>query len=182
MATKSKKASNKKSTAKTKVKKVAKKVTKDTKTKVVSNFDESKRNVRECVFYNTVTKQAFTCQFNPSNLPRTRSASYSVITSPGMAYPLVQFCSGDIEDMDINLVFYNRESSSKIKSFDKFIDGLLPPKHNKSSFKQPPVFKFYYGNLVDEYVLLKKNTNTELLDEKGNPYYVEYTLTVRRIG
>ena len=146
-----------------------------------TTFSESKRNVRDCVIYNVDTKVAFRCQYNPEDLPRSRSVSYATITSPGMAYPLIQFVSGDAEDVDINLFFYNRESSRVIDAFEKFVEGLLPPKHNSSKFKRPPVFKLYYGKTVESYVLVKKSINQELLNSNGDPYLRSYTLTARRI-
>ena len=148
----------------------------------LKDFKSGTRNVRHCVFYNNNTKEAYRCQFNPSDLPRTRSVNYSSITSPGMAYPLVQFVSGEIEDMDINLFFYDRKDTSKIKAFDTFINGLLPPEHNANDFTKPPTFKFYYGTLkVNNYVLVKKSINSELRDETGNVYCLDITLSVRRV-
>ena len=148
----------------------------------LGSFIEGSRNVRQCVFYNNSTKKAYRCQFNPSDLPRTRSVNYACITSPGMAYPLVQFVSGEIEDMDINLFFYDKKSPSKIKDFNTFIDSLLPPEHNVSGFSKPPTFKFYYGTLkVNNYVLTKKSINSELRDENGEVYCLDITLSVRRI-
>ena len=146
------------------------------------SFKSGSRNVRECVFYNNRSKKAYRCQFNPSDLPRGRSVNYATITSPGMAYPLVQFVSGEIEDMDIKLFFHDRKNPSKVSDFYSFIDGLLPPLHNSKNFTQPPTFKFYYGKMkVHNYVLVKQSINSELRDEKGNVYSLDITLTVRRL-
>ena len=68
------------------------------------------------------TKQVLKCQFNPEDLPRTRSVNYANIVSPGMAYPLVQFVNGEAEDMDINLTFYN--ASDTKPSFFRFFNPL----------------------------------------------------------
>ena len=146
-------------------------------------FSPSKRSPRECVLYNMSTKVAMKCQYNPEDLPRTRSVNYATITSPGMAYPLIQFVSGEVEDVDINLFFHGRdkESLKRIANFEKFVNTLLPPKHNKKSFKKPPVFKFYYGNTVENYVLTKKAISEELMDKEGNVYSIKYTLSARRV-
>lgn len=146
-----------------------------------SSFDPSKRNVRDCTLYNMDTKVAIKCQYNPEDLPRTRSVNYATITSPGMAYPLIQFVNGETEDVDIQLFFYDKKNTSRIDTFENFIESLLPPKHNSSSFQKPPVFKFYYGKTVENYVLVKKEISSELLDEKGNVYSRNYTLTARRV-
>ena len=147
----------------------------------LSSFS-SRTSVRDCVLYNNVTKKAYKCQFNPSDLPRTRSVNYATISSPGMAYPLIQFVNGEVEDMDINLFFYDKRNTSRIKAFDKFIDELLPPPHNVKEFTKPPTFKFYYGRLkVYNYVLAKKTINSELRNAIGFVYCLDITLTVRRI-
>ena len=180
-----KKVTVKKSTNKKK-KSIKKKIVKKKAGKVVKKKSTKKtaykhKNIRECVIYNMDTGKYKKCQYNPEDLPRSRSATYATITSPGMAYPLIQFVSGDVEDMEIKLLFYNRKNPSAITSFDKFLDELLPPKHNKSGFRRPPMFKFYYGHFVDTFVLVKKSIEEEMLDTSGNPFLVKYTLSARRV-
>ena len=150
-------------------------------TKVMQKFSEKKRGKRDCVIYNTKTKKAIKCQFNPSDLPRTRSANYASVTAPGMAYPVIQFVNGETEDIDIELFFYKPEKTEEIRTFDKFIDGLLPPKHNKKGFKSPPTFKFYYGTYKDTFVLVKKSISEEVRNSNGNVISAKYTLTARRV-
>ena len=87
-------------------------------TKVMQKFSEKKRGKRDCVIYNTKTKKAIKCQFNPSDLPRTRSANYASVTAPGMAYPVIQFVNGETEDIDIELFFYKPEKTEEIRTFD----------------------------------------------------------------
>ena len=148
---------------------------------VIPSFEAGDRYIRECTIYNCDTKEAIICQFNPSDLPRDRSVNYATITSPGMAYPLIQFVNGEAEDVDIQLFLYDREDTWRLKNFENFIEQLLPPKHNSSGFKRPPMFKFYYGNSVENYVLVKKSIESELLNEEGEPYSITYTLTARRV-
>ena len=147
----------------------------------IPSYNDANRGVRECIIYNTETKEAFRCQYNPTDLPRTRSATYATINAPGMAYPLIQFVSGEVEDVDIDLFFYDKVNTSKIEDFERFIDTLLPPKHNKKGFEMPPTLKFYYGKKVETYVLTKSSISEELLDESGSPYSVRYKLSVRRV-
>lgn len=146
-------------------------------------YNFGQRNARECIIYNMDTKQVLKCQFNPEDLPRTRSVNYANIVSPGMAYPLVQFVNGEAEDMDINLTFYNASDTSKLNTYENFLESLLPPKKNKKKFKRPTTIKFYYGNnvIVDTYVVTKKQITKEYLNSKGDPYYRTYTLSVRRV-
>ena len=130
----------------------------------IPSYNDANRGVRECIIYNTETKEAFRCQYNPTDLPRTRSATYATINAPGMAYPLIQFVSGEVEDVDIDLFFYDKVNTSKIEDFE-----------------MPPTLKFYYGKKVETYVLTKSSISEELLDESGSPYSVRYQLSVRRV-
>ena len=147
----------------------------------LKTFDEKKRNIRDCVFYNMDTKIAIKCQYNPTNLPRSRSVNYATITSPGMAYPLIYFVSGEAEDLDIELLFHNMDSSKQLDNFENFLNSLLPPKHNNKGFKKPPTFKFYYGHYTETFVLVKKSITEEYLKENGKPYMRRYILSVRRV-
>ena len=150
-------------------------------TKKMDNFSDKQRDVRDCVIYNNRTKKAIRCQYNPTDLPRTRSANYSSVTAPGMAYPVIQFVGGEVEDMEISLFLYKPEATEEIEEFDKFIDELLPPKHNKKGFQSPPTFKFYYGTFSDTFVLVRKSISEELRNTKGKVISVKYSLTARRV-
>ena len=72
--------------------------------------------------------------------------------------------------------------SGKINKARKFLEGLLPPEKNTSSFTKPPTFTFAYGYFVRTLVLLHLDVNDEWLDENGQPLMTRFTLTVRQVG
>ncbi len=136
----------------------------------------------KCTFLNCRTKKAFTCQFNPTDLPRQRSYKYSDITSPGIHYPVVQFVSGESQTFDIELFFYDRPFSGKIPKARKFFNTCVPQYTNtKKLSKKPSKVKFVYGKFICDIVITAWKVSDEWRDSKGRVISVKYTFTVRRV-
>ena len=135
----------------------------------------------KCYFINNDTGKHLECQFNPESMPYSRSANFTEISSPGMAYPLVQFTGGNVRDVPLKRFYYD-PSGKIIKAARKFFDDLLPPEKNKKSFKKPPTFTLAYGYFVKVYVLTNLQVNDEIMNGDGNPEMTRFTLTVRQVG
>jgi len=135
-----------------------------------------------CYIVNNDTKKTLTFQFNPESIPYSRTANYQTIDSPGMAYPLTQFVSGNVREFSFEVFYYDNPYSGKIHKARKFLEALLPPEKNNSSFKRPPTFKLAYGYFVRTLVLISLEVNDEWLNSSGNPLMTRFTLTVRQVG
>lgn len=146
------------------------------------NADSKSNFNKRCYLKNNNTGAILKAQFNPTSVPYSRSANYATIDSPGMAYPLTQFVSGNVRQFSFDLFFYDKPYSGRITTARKFLEALLPPEKNKKSFTKPPTFKFTYGYFVKTLVLEQLDVNDDWLDKKGRPIMTTFTLTVRQVG
>lgn len=128
------------------------------------------------------TNSRLTAQYNPTNIPYSRGARFSTIESPGMSYPLTQYTGGEVREFDIELFYYDKPFTGKINTARKFLEGLLPPEKNTSSFKKPPTFTMAYGYFVRTCVLKNLTINDEWIDSSGRPIQTRFTLSVRQVG
>lgn len=122
-----------------------------------------------------------TFQFNPTQIPYSRSAKYSNIESPGMSYPLTQYAGGNVRQFSFEVFMYDRPYTGKIKTARDFLETLLPPETNVDGFTRPSAFMLAYGYFVKKLVLEQLEVGDEVLDENGNPVQVKFTLNVRQI-
>ena len=136
----------------------------------------------KCYFINNSTNKKLVCQFNPTSVPYEREASFSDIDSPGMSYPLTQYCGGKVREFSVEVFMYDKPYSGKINTARQFFEALMPPEYNTAKFKKPPTFTFAYGYFVKICVLKKLKVDDQWLDEKGRPIMTKFTLTVRQVG
>lgn len=146
------------------------------------NSDSPSNKNLLCYLRNNNTGGILKAQYIPTTVPYSRSANYSTIDAPGMAYPLTQFVNGNIREFSFELFFYDKPYSGRITSARKFLEALLPPEINKSSFTKPPTFKFVYGYFVKTLVLEQLEVNDSWMDSNGQPIMTTFTLTVRQVG
>lgn len=120
--------------------------------------------------------------YNPEVFEYSRSASYSDIVSPGKPYPGTQYVSGGIRSFSVELFLHDMPCSGKIKDFETFLFGLLPPESNSvGNFKKPPSFVFCLGSFVKTCVLESLSTKIELFDSNLEPTMARFTLQVRQV-
>lgn len=148
----------------------------------MSKFNANSKAKTRCYVIRNDTNKKLTFQFNPTSIPYSRSANYTTIDSPGMSYPLTQYVGGNVREFSLELFYYDRPYSGKINKARKFLEGLLPPETNTSSFTKPPTFTFAYGYFVKVLVLTNLEVNDEWLNEDGQPLMTRFTLTVRQVG
>ena len=148
----------------------------------MSKFNADSKAKTRCYIIRNDTNKKLTFQFNPTSIPYGRGANYSTIESPGMSYPLTQYVGGQVREFSFEVFYYDKPYSGKINKARKFLEGLLPPEKNKSSFTKPPTFTFAYGYFVRTLVLLNLDVNDEWLNEDGQPLMTRFTLTVRQVG
>lgn len=148
----------------------------------MSRFNADSRAKTRCYVINNDTNKKLTFQFNPTTVPYGRGANYQTIDSPGMSYPLTQYVGGQVREFSFEVFYYDKPYSGKINTARKFLEALLPPEKNKSSFTKPPTFTFAYGYFVRTLVLLNLDVKDDWLDENGQPIMTTFTLTVRQVG
>lgn len=147
-----------------------------------SKFNANSKAKTRCYIINNSSNSKLTFQFNPETMPYSRSANYTSIDSPGMSYPLTQYVGGSVREFSFEVFYYDKPYSGKIDKARKFLEGLLPPEKNTSSFTKPPTFTLAYGYFVKVYVLTNLQINDEWLNSDGNPLMTRFTLTVRQVG
>lgn len=145
-------------------------------------FNADSRAKTRCYIINNDTNKKLTFQFNPESIPYNRGANYTSIDSPGMSYPLTQYVGGNVREFSFEVFYYDKPYSGKIKTARQFLEGLLPPEKNTSSFTKPPTFTLAYGYFVRTCVLITLQVNDEWINRDGNPEMTRFTLTVRQVG
>ena len=148
----------------------------------MSKFNANSKAKTRCYIIRNDTNKKMTFQFNPTSMPYSRGANYTNIESPGMSYPLTQYVGGQVREFSFEVFYYDKPYSGKINTARKFLEGLLPPETNKSSFTKPPTFTLAYGYFVKTYVLTNLEVNDEWMDENGQPIMTRFTLSVRQVG
>ena len=148
----------------------------------MSKFNADSRAKTRCYIIRNDNNSKLKFQFNPTSIPYSRSAKYNNIESPGMSYPLTQYVGGNVREFSFDVFYYDNPYSGKINKARKFLEGLLPPEENKSSFTKPPTFTFAYGYFVKTLVLVSLNVHDEWLNEDGQPLMTRFTLSVRQVG
>lgn len=148
----------------------------------MSKFNSDSKAKTRCYVIRNDTNEKFTFQFNPESVPYSRGANFSTIESPGMSYPLTQYCGGQVREFSFEVFYYDRPYSGKINTARKFLESLLPPEKNTSDFTKPPTFTFAYGYFVRVLVLTNLDVVDEWLDQNGQPLMTRFTLTVRQVG
>lgn len=144
-------------------------------------FNANSRAKTRCYVINNSTRRKLTFQFNPSQVPYSRSVNYTTIDSPGMSYPLTQYAGGNVREFSFELFYYDRPFSGKINKARKFLEKLLPPERNIRRFRKPPTFTFAYGYFVKKLVLVQLDVVDEWMNKNGQPIQTRFTLTVRQV-
>ena len=148
----------------------------------MSAFNADSRAKTRCYIIRNSDDKKLTFQFNPETVPYGRGANYSTIESPGMSYPLTQYCGGQVREFSFEVFYYDKPYSGKIDTARKFLESLLPPEKNKKDFTKPSSFTLAYGYFVKTLVLLNLDVLDEWLDQNGQPLMTRFTLTVRQVG
>lgn len=149
---------------------------------VATRFNADSKAKTRCYIVRNDTNARLAFQFNPTQVPYSRSANYSTIDSPGMSYPLTQYTGGNVREFSIEVFYYDYPYSGKINTARRFLEGLLPPERNTSGFTKPPTFTFAYGYFVKVLVLKELEVKDEWLNENGQPLMTRFTLSVRQVG
>lgn len=148
----------------------------------MSKFNADSRAKTRCYLIRNTDSSRLTFQFNPTSIPYGRGANYTTIDSPGMSYPLTQYVGGRVREFSFEVFYYDNPYSGKIDNARNFLESLLPPEHNTSSFTKPPTFTLAYGYFVRTLVLTNLDVQDDWLNENGQPIMTRFVLTVRQVS
>lgn len=104
-------------------------------------------------FKNLSTGKLLKFMFNPNTIKTSRDANYNTYGGCGSPYPLYQYVGGKEEKISFTLYLHSK-SASEIKKHIAFLDGLMPSKNPKSTFKVPPLVYFSFGSSFTEKCVL----------------------------
>ena len=120
-------------------------------------------------------------QYNPETFEYSRGATYTEIAAPGMSYPDTQYVRGNSRVFPVELFFYDKPYSGVIDSYEKFLNGFLPPESNSTNYTRPPEMLFAYGKFIKKCVLEELTVNVEEYNEKGKPVMARFSLSLRQV-
>lgn len=114
-----------------------------------------------------------TLQYNPTVLRRTRNAKWTLHMPPGGIFPLPQYASAGMEDLDIELLLDSREHAERnyVKYQLAFLESLLLPQLGEldeviGQFRSAPIALFTFGANRSWYAVVKTmNITEEMFDQ-----------------
>lgn len=143
----------------------------------------SKGATQKGYIYNCSTKEKMSFQFNPTTFEYGRSATYTVLSSPGMNYPKYQYVKGEEITFSVELfMFCKGEKGNIINENIKFIKALLPKEKNEKTFKKPPQIIYCLGKYTKRCHVTKYKVHIEEWDTKGNPVNATISLDITQEG
>lgn len=119
--------------------------------------------------------------FNPSELEWTRSATYQEISSPGLSYPLFNYVKGESTAFNLPLKVIDNPSSGLISTWEDFLNRLLPPTTNSSTYRKPDEVTIVMGSFIRECVVESLTTKYEMWDENLIPTECTFTVSLRQV-
>lgn len=134
---------------------------------------------------NLKTGKTLTFQYNPPDFTYGREANYTEMIAPGMNYPIIQFVSGTVREVEVPLFFFSKgqpDENSYIPNVQKFINALLPAQTNKKKFKKPPEVLFSFANFTRRCVVTAYSSANMEYNAKGKPVNTTITLTLKQVG
>ena len=118
-------------------------------------------------------KSEVTVKFYPSEYTLEKSNEFASINIPGLESPLLQFTSGGLGTLSMDLFFDSYEEDRDVREYTDMVTDLLkidPELH------APPVLRFIWGNLNFTCVLTKASKKFTMFRQDGIP--VRATLNV----
>ena len=119
--------------------------------------------------------------YNPSELEWNRSATYQEISSPGLSYPMFNYVRGNSTQFSVPLKVIDNPSTGLVSKWEEFLNRLLPPDTNNSTYSKPDELTIVMGNFIKECYLESLNTKYEQWDSDLIPTECTFTLTLRQV-
>lgn len=123
---------------------------------------------------NERTGQRFKVMFNPEEYSLNKDNNFASQAIPGLASPLLQFVSGNLRTLDMELFFDSFETQADVRDETSKIIDLMkidPDLHH------PPVLRVTWGSLDFRCVLAKANQKFIKFFSDGRPARSRITVT-----
>ncbi|HPE51844.1 MAG TPA: LysM peptidoglycan-binding domain-containing protein [Methanothrix soehngenii] len=104
--------------------------------------------------------------FYPSEYSMEKSNEFAKITIPGLESPLLQFSSGGLETLNMDLFFDTYEMGEDVRKYTNKIADLLKV---DPDIHAPPVLRFVWGNLNFTCVLTRLAKKFTMFTSDGIP-------------
>lgn len=130
---------------------------------------------------NTVTGDSIPVLFNPEEYTVNRDNNFAQMTVPGLRGPLLQFVSGNLQTLEMELLVDSYEAHERfteagedVRALTSQITGLMnidPDTH------APPVLLFTWGSLVFKCVLARASQRFIMFLPDGTPVRARLQVT-----
>jgi hypothetical protein len=142
-------------------------------------------SLAKAVITNTITQVPVEVQFNPEEYSLSRQNNYAVIAVPGLSSPLLQFVSGELQTLDMELFVDtsethesgNRRLNDAGQDVREISGRILRLLEIEPSTHAPPPVVFAWGNLTFNCVLTKATQRFVLFTSKGIPLRARLQVT-----
>lgn len=133
--------------------------------------------LEKALITNTVTGQQVPVQFNPEEYTLNRDINYAQAAVPGLSAPLLQFVSGNLQTLDMELFLDSYEAhkvgsrvvnaaQSDVRELVRQVTDLM---NIQPSTHAPPVLLFTWGALAFTCVLAKATQRFVMFLPNGTP-------------
>lgn len=105
--------------------------------------------------------------FNPTEYQVQKSNQYRDVENPGLGSPLIQFVSGAVETLSVDLIGDTTGTLKDVREeYVRKVRALMDP---VAANHDPPVVEFTWGGFSFTGVIEKLNVTYQLFDPEGRP-------------
>lgn len=137
--------------------------------------------MEKAIITNTVTNDRIPVLFNPEEYTLNKDINFAQTTVPGLSAPILQFVSGNMGTLDMELLVDTYEdhggkvpANSDVREQTKRITDLM---NIDPSTHAPPVLLFTWGSLAFTCVLARVSQRFTLFLPDGTPVRARLTVT-----
>jgi hypothetical protein len=137
--------------------------------------------MEKAIITNTVTNDRIPVLFNPEEYTLNKDINFAQTTVPGLSAPILQFVSGNMGTLDMELLVDTYEdhggkvaANSDVREETKRITDLM---NIDPSTHAPPVLLFTWGSLAFTCVLARVSQRFTLFLPDGTPVRARLTVT-----
>ena len=123
---------------------------------------------------NEKTNQSFRVMFNPEEYNLNKDNNYASQAIPGLQSPLLQFVSGNLRTLDMELFFDSFEAKQDVRGETQKVVTLLDI---DSDLHTPPVLRVTWGSLEFRCVLAKVSQKFVKFFTNGQPARAKLNVT-----
>lgn len=142
--------------------------------------------LEKAVLTNTVTGEKIPVQFNPEEYTLSRNINYAQTAVPGLSAPILQFVSGNLQTLEMELFLDSLEqhkvagsvtnqAQSDVRVLARKVTDLMSI---QPSTHAPPVLLFAWGSLAFTCVLANVTQRFVMFLPDGTPVRARLTVTL----